>query len=202
MRVISVKGYKLVALLSLAGFFSGLITICADYPVGPDLQLFLGIPLGVLISACLGRLRGKLNAWTAVKFIIATGNAYPLSGLLAGAIFLGGAVGGFLVLGSGMYLFESGMRWRAFKVAVFCSPLGGVLGLLGWALSTSLGMALWSFAHALHLTAPTETFQNAAGQTSHSFALIVVWETGMAFALGVLLWRYEAKPRGRELEQP
>lgn len=219
------RGYKLTVLLSLAGFLSGLITICADYPVGPGLQLFLGIPLGVLVSAGLRIVRGELNAWTVAKFTLVTGIAYPLSGLLAGAfqfwflplppcsvgpcmgqslaaIFLGGAIGGFLVIGAGMYLFESTTKWRALSVAFLCSPIGGALGVFGWALASSLGVALWSFVHALYLTAPTETIQNAAGETSHVIALTVVWQTGMAFVLGVLLWRYEAKLRSRELEQP
>jgi hypothetical protein len=50
-----------------------------------------------------------------------------------------------------------------------------------------VGMAVWFVVHALGLTIPTETSQNAHGETSHMYSLWVVWQTGMGGLLGLLL---------------
>jgi hypothetical protein len=73
--------------------------------------------------------------------------------------------------------------------------VGGILGVIGWALGPSLGMAIWYGAHGLGLTAPDETSRNSLGQHSDVFALNVVWQTGMALVLAIMLWPYRAKSR-------
>ncbi len=80
--------------------------------------------------------------------------------------------------------------------------LGGVLGIIGWELGPTFGMALWSAADTLHVTAPTETALNAVGETSHRYSLFMIWQVGMAFVLVVVLRRFEAKPSPKEFKQP
>jgi hypothetical protein len=58
-----------------------------------------------------------------------------------------------------------------------------------------LGIAIWYGAHGLGLTAPDETSRNSLGQHSDVFALNVVWQTGMALVLAIMLWPYRAKSR-------
>ena len=65
----------------------------------------------------------------------------------------------------------------------------------------SLGIGIWSALHAVGLTTTTDTLQNALygesgnGPPSRFFALFVVWQTGMGFALGMALRKM---PRQRE----
>lgn len=96
-------------------------------------------------------------------------------------------LGAFLVLGA-VSLLKSEIGWRRRAFNCLCwAPVGGVLGIVGWALGPTLGMALWSVAHTMGFTPPDETFQNARGDTSHMYSLWVVWQTGVGFLLGLVL---------------
>ena len=52
-------------------------------------------------------------------------------------------------------------------------------------------MTVWHVMHSVGLTDPEETAQNALlYNTSRSFSLFVVWQTGMGFILASALRRY------------
>ena len=204
-------GYQLVLPLSLTGFLSGMITSGLVYPTGKLGGYFLGCVFGASLAAPLlayGMLRGP---WKAICLPVMAAAAYYFSIVVAAvvelnlpwqnwsmgqdsrnspvALFAGGFAGGFLVLGGIAFLVYSkvGIRTLATKSLAW-SVVGGVLGVIGWMLGPSLGMFIWSGVHALGLTAPTETFQNALyGETSHQYSLFVVWQTGMALVLAIML---------------
>jgi hypothetical protein len=120
------------------------------------------------------------------------------------ALFVGGVLGGFLILSEAVFLPRIETKKRAFKLALLWSLLGGAAAAVGWELGPTLGAALLSLVHALHFDSLTNLpgdVLNGADITRSSFSLYVVWQTGMAFLLGVLLRRYEPKPRSKELEQ-
>jgi hypothetical protein len=114
------------------------------------------------------------------------------------SLFAGGVAGGFVVLAFITILVHSilvnpGVGFRTPMVkSLAWSLAGGILGVIGWALGPFLGMAIWYGVHGLGLTYSTETARNALGQPSHVFALNVVWQTGMALVLAIMLWPYKA----------
>lgn len=120
------------------------------------------------------------------------GNYEPASPI---ALFVGGLVGGFVVSAGVVFLSRSeiskGTRTRkVIQGALF----GGGLGVAGWALRSSVGAATWNLLHAFRLTPPWEQnprywFGNVYdyNQTSRMYSLYVVWQTGMAMAVGIML---------------
>jgi hypothetical protein len=150
--------------------------------------------------------------------------AYPLSILVAGGIqlvisqhspigagpdisavtlFAGGFVGAYLVIGITLLLIPLQTEKRSVLVRSLCWPLlGGILGVIGWNLGASLGMALWSIAHHLHLTANDETWLNALhSDTSHEFSLFLIWQVGMAVVLGIMVRTSETSSPPKEAKQ-
>jgi hypothetical protein len=171
--------------------------------------LLPGAMFGLVFSSCLA-FRGYLRSlWKATVIGAAFGSTYYLSMWIAfnvelyspfgssgnevesvsnSAMFAGGLVGAFLVIGGVSVLLNSRIAWgRRVLKGIYWSPVGGILGVLGWTLGPFLGMVIWSVVHPLGLTAPTETFQNARGETSHMYSLWIVWQTGIGLALGLVL---------------
>jgi hypothetical protein len=214
--------YKFVATLSSAGLVSGLVTSTLGYHSGLFGEYVLGGVFGAFMGIALAVTGMLQGVWKAVLLPVPTAFAYYLSIMAAGvveiyfpwkiwstgevtppdpiALFAGGFVGGFLVLGVVSILIHSilvhpkvGIETVVVKAFAW-SLVGGILGVIGWAFGPSLGMAIWSGIHDLGLTAPDETFQNALlGQTSHGFSLFVVWQTGMALVLAIMLWPYRVE---------
>jgi hypothetical protein len=61
-----------------------------------------------------------------------------------GALFVGGAVGAFILVGAAMLLFSTQSKWvAALRKALMWSLLGGTLAVVGWELGSSLGKGLW-----------------------------------------------------------
>lgn len=217
--------FGFVVLMSIGGLASGLLTAALsggrfDNPYG------LGIPFGVIVAFCLavtGIARGISTLGCLIALTICS---FPISvffaeGLEIGALthtetgtpeilqpialFAGGMAGGFLVLGGALFLARprTGLRaivWKALRWSV----LGGALAPIAWALGPSLGMWVWSGLHVAGLTSPHNTFSEAmygesgVGAPNRLFALFVVWQTGMAFAMGINLRPSHAKPKGVE----
>jgi len=155
--------YKSVVILSLAGLLSGLFVDGLSYPAGQLHRdvLFLygpgavfGVTMAVALAICV-----TVRIWRVILLVllpVATAIAYCLSLNLAFyaelfvgsgnqpsispvAMFAGGLLGGFLVLGS--ILVSVGMEpAEALAVALLSSPLAGALGVIGWILGPSLGM--------------------------------------------------------------
>lgn len=210
---------KFVALLSLAGLLSGLVTTGLEYPIGKDGMYALGCVFGAFVAVALVVCGVLRQFWRAILLPFAAAGAFYLSWLAAGivgfglasrdpyvdqpfigypiAMFVGGVVGGFVVLGTISILVHPkvGIRTIAVNTSAW-SLVGGVLGIVGWLLGPSLGMVIWSGVHGLGLAVPTESSQNALyGQSSHVYSLFVVWQTGMALVLAIMLLPYRAKSR-------
>jgi len=206
------RSYKLVLLLGIAGLTSALLDICLAYSpaVRYHFALLPGTLFGGTLSACFALCGYFRRIWNMLAIPATTTLAYYVSFLAGGAVefyspfgapeheaanvsaaalFAGGVSGALLILGVvSLFLGSEVTLLCRVTRALYRSPLGGVLGMVGWALGPSLGMALWSAAHFIGLTVPTETFQNALyGQTSRVYSLWVVWQTGLGILLGLLV---------------
>ncbi len=124
------------------------------------------------------------------------------------ALFVGGLVGGFLVFAGLMSLCrpEINKGTRARKI-LEGALLGGVLGVAGWALRSSVGVAVWNLLHALRLTSPWELSPREwfhdkydYGDTSRMYSLYVVWQTGVATAVGFMVRHASAKGKDESNE--
>ena len=217
--------YNFVVLLPFAGLLSGFITAALIYPAGK----FGGYVLGAVFGAIMGfalAMSGVLNGiWKIAVLIVTAAVAYFSSIMVAGvvnlglqsenstmmgqspivspvALFAGGFVGGFLVLGVISVLVHPGLLSRTVAVkAIVWSLVGGVLGVIGWTLGPSLGIVVWSVVRSVGLTAPTESLQNALGETSHQDSLFVVWQTGMALVLAIMFSSSKSNSRNGSLSQ-
>jgi hypothetical protein len=174
-----------------------------------------GATLAISLLACgvLHRLRGFGKAislavlsigayfvsfWVAasIELMLHRGGFYRGPEVSSLALFAGGFVGSLLVFGSVFLLVYPERPSRSLAFKLFCSSvLCGILAVVGWTLGPSFGMYIWSALHALGRTPPTETFQNALyGDSSRQFSLFVIWQTGTAFLLGLILQSRSMKP--------
>jgi hypothetical protein len=143
----------------------------------------IGIVLTLALSYCL-------SVWVAMGVelnspFLSNSNRGNVSGQ---ALFVGGLVGAFFTLCAVSFLLSSGGSWQRRLAKVRCwTPLGGFLGVAGWALGPVLGMAFWQVAHVMNLTGPTETFRpdephvlivgSVANGDGFCFWLVRRWET-------------------------
>jgi hypothetical protein len=173
-----------------------------------------GTVIGLVVWSCLAFRRYLHDPWKAIVISDAFGLSYYLSIWIAftvelcsplgrpgdedaliskSALFAGGLAGTFMALGAVSVSMNSDIAWEHRMLTVlYWSLVGGILGVLGWTLGPFLGMALWSVIHPLGLTAPTDTSQNARGETSHRYSIWTVWQTGMGLLLGLVLHGYRA----------
>lgn len=179
---------------------------------------FPGVVFGVLVSGCFA-LRGYLHGlWKAVAITAASSAAYFFAFLAASqvslhpfgflpqdrigdvtgpALIAGGLAGAFCVICAVSLSLDSRLMWQRRMLKVLCwTPVGAVLAVVGWALGPSIGIALWQTVHSMNLTAPTETLQNAQGQSSHMFSLLAIWQAGMGFVLGLVVNGKQSNARG------
>lgn len=207
-------------MLPLAGLFSSAASI-VSYSVGPYSWFLPGFLFGLFICGSLAAYNLLVTIRRALGLTVVTTIAYPLSILLAGGIqlvlpwwhwsmsdrsdistvtlFAAGFVGAFIVIGVTLWLIPLIEKESLLIKTLSWSLLGGALAVIGWKLGPSLGMRLWHMAHALRLTAPDETAMNARGDTSHQFSLWLVWQTGMAVVLGIMMQRFVDS---KEIKQP
>lgn len=168
----------------------------------------LGLALAISLASC-GVLRGFGGLCRAISFVplscvsyfaafwvavyteLLVNNSMPMSGAQSNSalsMFAGGFVGGFLILDGVPILVDpkemSATRFfKVFGASLIC----GTLGIVGWMLGPYLGIHVWSVVHTLGLRPDTETFQNAQFDVSRTFSLFVVWQTGTALLLGLIL---------------
>src|SRR5260370_14638111 len=110
----------------------------------------------------------------------------------ATSLVAGGILGAFMFLLGTLLLIRPSENRLAVLIwkALAWSTLGGATAPAAWALGPSLGMWVWLALHSAGLTSPPNTFQNAMynngafGAPNHLYALFIVWQTGVAFALG------------------
>lgn len=218
-------GFNGVTLLTSAGFLSGLLTIAVSYTHDRfPAQFLLGAPFGVLISGCLVGLGILCDSWRVIRLILVATVAYFVSffaafffqgivltnilkyseqGTISSfALFVGGIVGAFLLIGEVVFLPRIQPKPRALKLALLWSLLGGALAAGGAALGPSLGAFLLRFVHSLGLASLTNSpfdVTEGAEQTRLLFSLYLVWQSGMGFVLGLLLDCYEQPSVGKEV---
>lgn len=102
-------------------------------------------------------------------------------------LFVGGFVGGFLLVGAVLWLLTP--RGRRLRKAVWWSVASGAFGVIGWALSPLLGPAL---SPVIRTLLPSERWLTAqSGTQSGPLGMICsvffVWQVGMAFAIGLIV---------------
>jgi hypothetical protein len=118
------------------------------------------------------------------------------------ALFVGGLVGGFLIFASVVFLAGPKLNKGARSQEILRGALlGGALGIAGWALRSSVGAASWNLFHYFGLTPPWELSPrqwyngiNDYGERTRMYSLYIVWQTGIAAAIGIML-RYPLSKR-------
>jgi hypothetical protein len=111
------------------------------------------------------------------------------------ALFVGGLVGGFLIFVSVVFLAGPRLNKGARSQEIIRGALlGGALGIVGWALRSSIGVAAWNLFHSFGLTPPWELSPthwyhgiNDYGERTRMYSLYIVWQTGVAAAIGIML---------------
>jgi hypothetical protein len=205
----------LLSLAGLAsGVFTAALVAGGGYNLDNLFDLSeVGIPFAAIMAVCFATTGVARNTLKVPCFFILATCTLPFTvfiamGLEVGAathsistheivhpiaLFAGGMLGGFIIL-SGALLLQFKMSFGDIAYDAFrWSALVGVLSPVAWALGPSLGIWIWSALHAVGLATPTDTLQNALyggtgnGPPSRFFALFVLWQTGMGFALGMTL---------------
>lgn len=115
------------------------------------------------------------------------------------ALFIGGLVGGFLLVYGVLWLITPGGGRRTRK-AVLWSVASGILAVVGWALSPVLGPVL---SHVVRIL-PGEAWLTPqsgiqGGPLGMICSIFFVWQTCMAFAIGLMV---QAKNQGSNQEKP
>jgi hypothetical protein len=122
------------------------------------------------------------------------------------ALSIGGMLGGFIIIREPRILCKSDTTLTATAWDALWSIILGVLSPIGWWLGPALGMLVWRYLHAMGLTSATNTFSKAlSGETGYGppsrlFALFVVWQAGMGFALGMTLRKVRETSSLQELK--
>jgi hypothetical protein len=186
----------------VAGLLSAVVTLCFSSGRLPgdaaSAALASGV-FGALNAVCLYWFFGLRSAWKSVAFIIVCMAALFASALAAGwahhnlavfqafrtqesvidpeTFFVGGFVGAFLIVMAALFLV---FPVRSFLSTCFKALGGGLLGgLLGL-----LGQAGGGLVYRVRSQLPVRVFCGSDFDVS----LVVVWQTGVAFILALILW--------------
>jgi hypothetical protein len=116
------------------------------------------------------------------------------------ALFIGGLVGGFLLVGAVLWLMVPWGR-RRIRRAFLWSVASGIFAVVGWALSPLLGPAL---SHVIRIMLPHGAWLTPqqgvqGGPLGVICSVFFVWQTGMAFAIGLMV---QAKNQVSNQEKP
>ncbi|HEV3481488.1 MAG TPA: hypothetical protein VGR97_04085 [Candidatus Acidoferrales bacterium] len=160
-----------------------------------------GAIFGAATAICLQKLRifderqaGWFVAVATVAYLLSFGLAVKLDSAFPPVIYssrpdmeppivwLGGGVfGGFLLIGGALWLLRpkpDGIPFSAW--ALGGAAWGGVLAISGWALGPSLGSMLLKLLEVLPL-------RMAHRSTRDLYSIYILWQTGMALMLGLML---------------
>jgi hypothetical protein len=185
-------------LLPVEGLVSGLLTCLLPFllfGLGQAFFLFVGLVLGVVISAHFWLFRGVRSTFRLISFTATCTAAYAVSvfatmwtpflpqilnfsGTGSGAVdssaFLSGGFLGAAIICAGIYFFLAPSKnWPAFLLKAVCISVScGFLGVLGWA----VGDQLWN-----------RRWLPGFGSNLEFYALYVIWQTGAAPLFGILL---------------
>jgi hypothetical protein len=183
-------------ILAMLGVTSGILTMTGPYLTREGVYFSNGGLFGLALSAYFFLCRGYRAFSYAILLVMLSVMAYVLatSGAMFSALlfresssetpiaslFVGGVIGGFLLLNSVQFLYRSpNVRGSllVFRAAIW-SLASGVLGAVGWALGPSLGKALWSILPNAALPSP---------DAFNQYALYFVWQPVMALLIGYLV---------------
>jgi hypothetical protein len=185
-------------LLPIEGLVSGFLScLSLALPFGHGIAVFLfpGLLFGVVISAHVGLMRAEQSAFRLVGFVLTCTAAYTasvlitiwgpfrpqflnLSGTSSGAadsspFLTGGFLGAAIVCAGFHFFLAPSKNWPLFALkALGISVACGFLGVFGWAVGEQFVIARW----------PPGT-----GSSLNFYTLYVVWQTGAAALLGLLL---------------
>jgi len=186
--------------LPLAGMASALMTIYMysyHYPYPYVRYLRYGNPLGsgvfgVSLAVVFWLFLGLHSFWKTAVFIAAsiaaaylaflsavlvTGRLFASGPPYKGGFFVGGLVGGFVLVAAALFLlFPKPKVWRVVVKAACWSLAGGLLGVIGNASGDLFGRIRPHLAFV-----PVQ-------QTNSDISLILVWQTGMGLVLALALW--------------
>lgn len=190
-RLRMVIGFGLCGLSSVF-----LLSACLHVPLVAKWTPFLlvGTVFGVCMTACFRAYLNLRLAWRMPLFVAGCVVGFYLSlsvvqfayshmlassfsskaswGPGPSAFFVGGAVGGFVVLTSSFLLFfHEQPLWRLLLKSISWSLIGGVLGAVGGALDTSFSTARGAWWSPF----------------GHELPLFFIWQTGMGLVLGSVL---------------
>jgi hypothetical protein len=190
------SGFKSILLITLAGVVSAVLTIVVgslyyyDAPESDSVAyVYKGLLFGVCIAAYFMIFERLRSMWRIAAFIVACAAAdlaslYAVIGMRtltsadlqldvgSPALFAAGFAGAFIILAAGLFLFgRRGIHWRSLATTFLGAAGGGLLGILGWKIG-------WLLSPAVLVSSVQES------------TLFVLWQTGVALMLGLLL-RYE-----------
>ena len=194
----------LAAILTAAGLLSGIITICSfHFFGGMGNDYFSGGFFGAVLAGFLWLFRGLRSLWKVFLLLATSIAAYWVASLLAWPImpriqgipnfeyFVAGAIGAFLVLAATLFItFPEQKGRRIFALAAFFAIGGGLLGMVGWALGSSLGNGIKLILAHLDLSTSI-AFSSDIDVNLYSVHLI--WQAGMGLLFGILFWRISSQ---------
>jgi len=135
--------------------------------------MILGMFSGMALSSAMG-------------FQLNTESAELGAGMVA-PLLVAGTAGAFLIIVAVLRLYSED-TWRGVLSKAFqYSWVGGVFALLGWGLGPSLGEAIWSALDSVGLSDLGREMLTHDATALNGFSLHIVWQVGMAVALGVML---------------
>jgi hypothetical protein len=203
-------------LLTAAGFISAAFTITTQL-LGKKIEAdsFGGEFFGLIIVAYFVLWEGSGIGWREAAFVLASTIAYFaafLSGTAVGLVSMGavglvfggdqmplagvtagGYVGAFIVLAASLRLFVPEKFGSSLLVrSALWSPIGGALGILGWISGPDVAQFRFKIQQRLDLIPLAGPYHFSVTKQDHYFSLFVVWQTGMALVIALLLW-YERR---------
>lgn len=204
---------------TFAGLFSGLLSSRLL-----SLGYLLGAVFGVVIAAYLALSGVSRNVWrltlvvcvSAVAYVLAWFTAFlvetvfRLAGYSTGdgdgalswpALLVAGAVGAYLLLGALIRVIHPEIKTgMSSKELLPWSLIGGLLAILGWSLGPALSSGARVLLHQFKSDSHSSVLWNAVYPTPGNwYSLLVVWQTGMAAVLGILLRGFEVRTSPKEV---
>lgn len=206
-----------IVLFGVGGLASGLATAASMYPYGDQAGLFCGFVFGFFLVICLLISGIPISPVKAAVLIVAVAVAYFFAVLGATylqmfvpaivprneqwnmstpepaspiALLFGGFIGGYIVFDAALLWSCRGITQRAaHQRALLGAIIAGILGVAGWALRSSVGVAVWHLFHAPRELSPRWWYQGEYDYTGtvRMSAVYVVWQTGVAVSLGYML---------------
>lgn len=194
------------------------------YPYRDQAGLFAGFVFGFFLVICLLISGIPISPLRAAELIVAVAVAYFFAVLGATylqmfvpaivpkneqwnmstpepaspiALFFGGFIGGCIVFYATLQWSCRGIAQKtAHRKALLGGLLAGALGVAGWALRSSVGVAVWHLFHAPGELSPRWWYQGEYDYTGtvRMSAVYVVWQAGVAITLGHMLRDFYKSP--------